>query len=54
MILKDFPSLRPRAVFCRVIFVKQKSVLASSENRESGSTASVKNVLIDDRCSKTI
>ena len=35
-------------VFCMVSFEKKKCVLVRSENRESGPTASVKNVFIID------
>ena len=39
MILKDLSSLIPGTVFCMVIFMGEKCVLARSENRESGPTA---------------
>ena len=48
MILKDYSTLRPRTVFYMVSFVEIICVLARSEIRESGSTASVKNVSIID------
>ena len=48
MILKDFSILLLRNVFCMVNFGERKCVLARSENRESGPTASVKNVFIID------
>ena len=39
MILKDFSSLRPRAVFCMESFVEKICVLARRKIRESGPTA---------------
>ena len=48
MILKDFSILRLRNVFCMASLKKKECVLVRSENRESGPTASVKNVFIID------